>query len=85
MTTGQRSGVGCEALADPVRRRPPEALTARLRAAATAFEEDVETVAGPGQATLDHPLFGKLQLAEYVRLQVIHTHHHRQQLTAAAV
>ena len=62
----------------------PEALTARLRAAATAFEEDVETTAGSGQATLDHPFFGKLQLAEYLRLQVIHTHHHRQQLTTTA-
>ena len=58
----------------------PEVLAARLQAAATAFEEDIETTARSGQATLDHPFFGKVHLDDYVRFQVIHTHHHRIQL-----
>ncbi len=58
----------------------PEVLAARLQAAATAFEEDIEATARSGQATLDHPFFGKVHLDDYVRFQVIHTHHHREQL-----
>lgn len=58
----------------------PEVLAGRLQAAATAFEEDMETAARSGHATLDHPFFGKVHLDDYVRLQVIHTHHHHAQL-----
>ncbi len=58
----------------------PEVLAARLQAAATAFEEEFETAARSGQATLDHPFFGKVHLDDYVQFQVIHTHHHRAQL-----
>jgi uncharacterized damage-inducible protein DinB len=55
-------------------------LATRLQAAATAFEVDVQAAAQGGQTTLDHPFFGAVPLAEYLRLQVIHTSHHRQQL-----
>ena len=58
----------------------PEVLAPRLRAAVTAFEEDTENAARSGQATLDHPFFGKVRLDDYVRFQMIHTHHHRAQL-----
>ena len=60
----------------------PDVLAARLQAAATAFEEDMESAARSGQATLDHPFFGKVHLDDYVRFQVIHTHHHRTQLAS---
>lgn len=57
-------------------------LTARLRAEATAFENDLDIAAGSGTATFEHPFFGKISLADYLRFQVIHTNHHRRQLTA---
>ena len=55
-------------------------LAARLRGAAAAFEADVETAAQQGRTTLDHPFFGRIALADYARLQAIHTRHHSQQL-----
>ncbi len=58
----------------------PEIVTARLQAAAAALEEDIERVAGSGQATLDHPFFGKIPLADYLQFQAIHTRHHHAQL-----
>jgi acetylornithine deacetylase/succinyl-diaminopimelate desuccinylase-like protein len=58
----------------------PDVLTARLQAAATAFKEDMETASRSGQATLDHPFFGRVHLDDYVRFQLIHTHHHHAQL-----
>jgi len=62
----------------------PEALTARLEAAAGAFETDLAAAARSGQDSIDHPFFGQVPLAEYARLQAIHTQHHRGQLSPAA-
>jgi len=59
-------------------------LAARLRAAAAAFEADVETAAQQGRTTLEHPFFGRIALADYARLQAIHTRHHSQQLGVSA-
>ena len=56
---------------------------ARVRAAASAFEGDLEAAAQSGTSTFDHPFFGKTSLTDYMQFQVIHTNHHRQQLTAA--
>jgi len=56
---------------------PPEALLARLRSAANAFETDA---AGNRSATIDHPFFGRLSIADYVRFQEIHTRHHHAQV-----
>jgi uncharacterized damage-inducible protein DinB len=56
---------------------------ARLRAAASAFETDLEAAALSGTSTFEHPFFGKTSLTDYLRFQVIHTNHHRQQLTTA--
>ncbi len=58
---------------------PAEApvLLERLRAAAAAFEGDVLASRSP---TVDHPAFGRVRLVDLVRLQEIHTRHHRQQL-----
>jgi DinB family protein len=55
-------------------------LAARLRAAAAAFEADVETAAQQGRTTVDHPFFGRVAIVDYARLQAIHTRHHSQQL-----
>ena len=59
---------------------PPEALTARLQAAAERFEADLTAAARGGQVAIEHPFFGRLRLTDYLRLNEIHTHHHRQQL-----
>lgn len=53
-------------------------LLERLRAAAAAFEGDV---AADQRVTVDHPAFGRLPVADLVRLQEIHTLHHREQLS----
>ena len=53
----------------------------RLEAAMTAFEADAAAL---GTAAIDHPFFGRLPLSDFVRLQEIHTRHHRGQLAQAA-
>ena len=60
----------------------PSVLLGRLQAAADAFERDASAAQA---AAIDHPVFGRLPLADVVRLQEIHTQHHRGQLTPAAV
>ena len=55
-------------------------LAARLEAAARAFEAEVEAAAQQGRTSVDHPFFGRIALADYARLQAIHTRHHAQQL-----
>jgi hypothetical protein len=61
---------------------PPGQLLQRLAAAASAFEADAAAL--PSE-TLDHPFFGRLRLSDFVRLQEIHTRHHRGQLSPASV
>ena len=60
----------------------PAVLLDRLRAAVAAFERDA---AAARAATIDHPFFGRLALVDFVRLQEIHTQHHRGQMTPGAV
>jgi len=52
-------------------------LLDRLQGVAAAFEGDA---AAARRATVDHPAFGRLPLVDLVRLQEIHTQHHRGQL-----
>jgi len=59
---------------------PPEPLIDRFQAAASAFEADATAL---GHATIEHPFFGRLPVGDFVRLQEIHTRHHRGQLSAA--
>jgi len=40
-------------------------------------------VAALATATVDHPFFGRLPVGDFVRLQEIHTRHHREQLAPA--
>jgi len=60
---------------------PPDQLLDRLTAATSSFEADA---AGLGTPTIEHPFFGRLPLTDFVRLQEIHTRHHRGQLAPAA-
>ncbi len=60
---------------------PPDVLLVRLRAAMEAFEADATAL---GTTALDHPFFGRLSLLDFVRLQEIHTEHHRGQLAPAS-
>jgi len=53
-------------------------LLNRLQTAATAFER--RAAANPSDS-IDHPAFGRLALVDFIRLQEIHTAHHRSQLT----
>jgi hypothetical protein len=62
----------------------PAELLARLQAAANAFEVDAAAAATAG-GTIEHPFFGRLSLIDFVRLQEIHTRHHRGQVARAAV
>jgi hypothetical protein len=55
-------------------------VTARLNNAAAAFQRDIAAAAAAGRTVIDHPFFGRLSLADYSRLQAIHTRHHAQQL-----
>lgn len=56
---------------------PPSALLPRLESAAAVFES---AAAAHPIDTLEHPFFGKVPLADIVRLSEIHTRHHTAQL-----
>ncbi|HEU4682060.1 MAG TPA: DinB family protein [Gemmatimonadales bacterium] len=58
-----------------------EALTGRLQTVADRFEGDITAAAGRGQDAIQHPIFGKLRLTDFLRLDEIHTNHHRPQLS----
>lgn len=60
--------------------RPRAEAIARLRAASGAFEAALERQAAGGGTTIDHPFFGAVPIGDYLRLQEIHTRHHRAQL-----
>jgi hypothetical protein len=49
----------------------------RLARALEAFE--VDAGARPGDS-IDHPFFGRLPVADFIRLQELHARHHRTQL-----
>jgi hypothetical protein len=57
-----------------------EALCGRLETAAHGLETDLERLESAGQRALDHPVFGRIKLADALRFQAFHTAHHRQQL-----
>ena len=59
----------------------PEQLLGRLGTAMAVFEADAAALGTPA---IDHPFFGRLPLSDFVRLQEIHTRHHRRQLAPAA-
>lgn len=59
---------------------PAADLSTRLQTAADSFESELIKLSHTGDATLDHPFFGQMMLADYMQLQALHTRHHRQQI-----
>ena len=62
---------------------PSGQVLARLQSAVAAFEGDVRTGQREGREVVNHPFFGKLPASDYLRLQAIHSRHHRPQLPSA--
>jgi hypothetical protein len=62
---------------------PPAAATVltRLTTAVAGFENDIRSGHPEARHTVAHPFFGTLPTVDYLRLQAIHTRHHRSQLT----
>lgn len=63
---------------------PAEVVLPRLEAAVGAFEQALKAEVAAGHPSMNHPFFGKVSLVDYLRLQVIHLNHHRNQLPAVA-
>ncbi|MCK6460734.1 MAG: DUF1569 domain-containing protein [Planctomycetes bacterium] len=59
---------------------PLEASLARIEKASADFAAEARKRAEPG-LTIDHPVFGRIRVADYVRLNQIHTRHHLRQLS----
>jgi hypothetical protein len=56
---------------------PLEASLARIEKARADFEAEARKRAG---LTIEHPVFGRIRVADYVRLSELHTLHHARQL-----
>jgi uncharacterized damage-inducible protein DinB len=55
-------------------------LVARLEAAAGSLEGDLAAASDARPVSVDHPIFGRLPLADLLHFLLIHTNHHRPQL-----
>jgi uncharacterized damage-inducible protein DinB len=66
---------------------PPSSvvLLARLEAATRDLEGSLAAASDARRVTVDHPVFGRLPLADLLHFLLIHTNHHRPQLSAGAV
>jgi hypothetical protein len=64
---------------------PTADLLARLEAAVRDLETDLTAASNGGRMHLDHPIFGRLGLADLLRFVMLHTQHHRPQLSPGAV
>lgn len=62
---------------------PSKDLLARLEAAVRDLETDLTAASNGRRTHLDHPVFGRLRLADLLRFVMIHTQHHRPQLSPA--
>lgn len=60
-------------------------LLARLEAAAHDLETTLAGASDAQRVRVDHPVFGRISLTDLVRFLMIHTNHHRPQLSAGAV
>jgi len=63
----------------PAPQGAPDAI-ARLTNAVGGFEADLRS--RPRSETIEHPVFGTVRTADWVKLQAIHARHHRAQLPA---
>ena len=57
-------------------------LLARLETAMRDLETDLTAASNNRRTHLDHPIFGRLPLADLLRFLMIHTQHHQTQLSA---
>ena len=62
---------------------PSADLLARLETAMRDLETDLTAASDDRRTHLDHPIFGRLPLADLLRFLMIHTQHHQPQLSAA--
>jgi hypothetical protein len=56
-------------------------VLARLTSAVRGFEADIRS-RPRGDGTILHPAFGRIGIADWVRIQAIHARHHRNQVTS---
>jgi hypothetical protein len=63
----------------PTPAAPADAI-ARLTAAVSGLEADLRS--RPRSETIDHPVFGTIRVADWMKVQAIHARHHRAQLPA---
>jgi hypothetical protein len=59
-----------------------EALLARLQAAVGDLETDLLAASAARRTRVDHPIFGRMPLADLLRFLMIHTQHHQPQLSS---
>ena len=57
-----------------------EVSAARMEAAVASLESQTREMARAGQLAFEHPVFGQIGVAEYVRFSELHTRHHALQL-----
>jgi hypothetical protein len=60
------------------------ALLARLEAAAHVLDGALDAASDAKGVSVDHPVFGRLPLSDLVRFLMIHTNHHRPQLSRSS-
>jgi hypothetical protein len=59
---------------------PADLVLPRLDAAVRGLESDIRSRHPEARHTIQHPIFGTMAIAEWVRLQAIHARNHRAQL-----
>jgi hypothetical protein len=66
---------------------PPSsaALLARMEAAAHDLEGTLAAASDGRGVSVDHPIFGRIPLSDLMRFLVVHTNHHRPQLSPVRV
>ena len=62
----------------------PDVLLARLERAVSDLENDLLTASAARRTRVDHPIFGRMPLADLLRFLMMHTQHHQPQLSAPA-
>lgn len=81
MRTGRfpKGGKSPERLKPSPEPLPLDASLRRIEKASADFAAEARKRAAPG-LTIDHPVFGRIRVADYVRLNQLHTRHHARQL-----
>jgi hypothetical protein len=61
-----------------------ETTAARMETAVASLESQVRSMQSAARHTFEHPIFGRIGVADYVKFSELHAKHHEQQLRAAA-